>query len=189
MGTSIELCIGGVSLAYAKNRMGENFGFFFQEGDLCRRKTDSIDYKYLEEHPKEKECLAVAEETFVRTLARTVPRLQLLGMTLELARSEYEALVEEAYEISNYYESDEEKIEYLSFEEFCELACRYPVDSLKDAYVDFDTPERDMVAQGRFASYADLFNRIPLSDNSDSYWSEASFLSARVCILSAGSMI
>jgi hypothetical protein len=31
-----------------------DYGFLFQEGDLFRRKTDSIDYGYYEEHPEEK---------------------------------------------------------------------------------------------------------------------------------------
>lgn len=189
MGTSIELCIGGVSLAYAKNHMGEDFGFLFQKGDLFRRKSDAINYEYFEEHPEEKEQLVEAEEIFVRTLARTVPRLQLLGITLESARLEYEAVVEEAQEISSYDELDESKNEYLSFAEFCELACRFPLSDLESGYIEYDTPNRDIVAQGRFTADANLFERIPQTDNFDSFWSEVSFLSARVCILSAGSMI
>lgn len=43
--------------------------------------------------------------------------------------------------------------------------------------------------QGRFADHAERFARIPWAGNSDSYWSEASYLSAKVCILSAASML
>jgi hypothetical protein len=189
MGTSIELCIGNVSLAYSKNFMGEDYGFLFQEGDLFRRKTDSINYDYYEEHPEEKEELAEAEELFARTLSRILPRLEILGFTLEAARVEYQAVVAEAEEMSSYSELEESRKEYLTFEEFCNLACRYPLSDLKSGYIEYETPDRDIISQGRFAADIDVFKRIPWTDNSDSYWSEASFLSARVCILSAESML
>ena len=109
MGTSIELCIGNVSLSYSKNFMGEDYGFLFQEGDLFRRKTDSINYDYYEEHPEEKEELAEAEELFARTLSRILPRLEILGFTLEAARAEYQAVVAEAVEMSSDSELEEQK--------------------------------------------------------------------------------
>lgn len=125
MGTSIELCLGNVSLSYSKNHMGIDYGFLFQDGDLTRRKSESINYEYYEEHPEEKQELDEAEEVFARTLSRVLPRLNLLGFTLEAARSEYQALVAEAEEISNDIDIEESKKEYLTFEEFCNLACRY----------------------------------------------------------------
>lgn len=189
MGTSIELCIGNVSLSYSKNFMGEDYGFLFQEGDLFRRKNDSIDYDYLEEHPDEKEGLAEAEELFVRTLSRILPRLEILGFTLEAARAEYQAVVAEAAEISGSSELETSREDYLSFEEFCSLACRYPLGDLKSGYIEYETPGRDKIAQGRFAADIDEFERIPWTDNADSYWSESSFISARICILSAESML
>jgi hypothetical protein len=189
MGTSIELCIGKVSLSYSKNFVGEDYGFLFQEGDLFRRKTDSINYDYYEEHPEEKEELAEAEELFARTLSRILPRLEILGFTLEAARVEYQAVVAEAEEMSSYSELEESRKEYLTFEEFCNLACRYPLSDLKSGYIEYGTPDRDIISQGRFAADIDVFKRLPWTDNSDSYWSEASFLSARVCILSAESML
>lgn len=189
MGTSIELCIGNVSLSYSKNFIGEDYGFLFQEGDLYRRKTDAINNDYYEEHPEEKEELAEAEELFARTLSRILPRLEILGLTLEAARAEYQALVAEAEEISNHIDIEESKKEYLTFEEFCNLACRYPLGDLKSDYIEYDTPDRDIISQGRFAADIGVFERIPWYENSDSYWSEASFLSARVCILSAESML
>lgn len=189
MGTSIELCIGNVSLSYSKNFMGIDYGFLFQEGDLFRRKTDSIDYDYYEEHPEEKGELDEAEELFARTLSRILPRLEILGFTLEAARAEYQAVVAEAVDMDSYSELEEQKSEYLTFEEFCNLACRHPLSDLKSGYVEYETPGRDTLPQGRFAAEIDIFERIPRTDNSDSYWSETSFLSARVCILSAESML
>jgi hypothetical protein len=114
--------------------MGEDYGFLFQEGDLFRRKTASIDYDYYEEHPDEKEELAEAEELFARTLSRILPRLEILGFTLEAARAEYQAMVAEAAEMSTYSELGASKEDYLSFEEFCSLACRYPLGDLKSGY-------------------------------------------------------
>ncbi|WP_442499155.1 HEPN/Toprim-associated domain-containing protein [Methylobacter sp. sgz302048] len=189
MGTSIELCVGNVSLSYSKNFMGEDYGFLFQEDDLFRRKTDAINYDYYEEHPEEKEELAEAEELFARTLSRILPRLEILGFTLEAARAEYQAAVAEAEDISRYGGIEESKKIYLTFEEFCNLACRYPLGDLKSGYIEYETPDRDKIAQGRFAADIDKFERIPWTDNADSYWSESSFLSARVCILSAESML
>lgn len=169
--------------------MGEDYGFLFQGTDLCRRKTDAINYDYYEEHPEDKQELAEAEELFARTLSRIVPRLEILGCTLETARAEYQAVVAEAIEIESYSESEEPTNEYLTFEEFCNLACRYPLGDLTGGYIEYETPERDMLSQGRFAADIDEVKRIPWTDNSDSYWSETSFLSARVCILSAESML
>ena len=118
MGTSIELCIGNVSLSYSKNFMGMDYGFLFQEGDPFRRKTDSIDYDYYEEHPEEKEELGEAEELFASTLSSILPRLELLGFTLEAAHAEYQAVLAEAVEMDSYCELDEQKNEYLTFDEF-----------------------------------------------------------------------
>jgi len=165
--------------------MGEDYGFLFQEGDFFHRKTDSINYDYYEEHPEEKEELAEAEELFARTLSRILPRLEILGFTLEVARTEYQAVVAEAVK----KELEEPKKEYLTFEEFCSLACRFPLGDLKSGYIEYETPDRDKISQGRFFADIDVFKRIPWTDNAGSYWSETSFLAARVCILSAESML
>ena len=45
MGTEIQRQIAGVSLSYAKNHMGLDFGFLFQDGDATRRKLDGINYE------------------------------------------------------------------------------------------------------------------------------------------------
>lgn len=98
MGTSIELTVGGVSLDYAKNNMGHDYGYFFQSQDLARRPCNGIDY--YADHPEEEDELAESELSFVRPLSRVVPRLQILGHTLTTAKSEYEALAAESADIS-----------------------------------------------------------------------------------------
>lgn len=183
MGTSIELTIAGISLSYAKNNMGQDFGFLFQDGDETRRKLDGIDYEYYEEHPDESADLAEFEEVFARPLARVLPRLRLLGSTIETARAEYEAVIAEALEIDSYTTPPEES-NYLTFEEYCSLACRYPLSNLEDG-AEFDDDEK---AKGKLVSDED-FQRLTCTENSDMFWSEASYFSAKVAILSASSML
>src|SRR5690554_5759989 len=101
MGTSIELCVGKVSLSYSKNHMGIDYGFLFQDGDLTRRKSESIDYEYYEENPELKHEIEEAEETFARALCRVIPRLNILGYTLDAARAEYNLMLAEAEELSS----------------------------------------------------------------------------------------
>jgi hypothetical protein len=185
MGTEITLDVGHVSLAYAKNNMGNDYGFLFQEADLTRRRSDGINYEYYDEHPEEEGDLAEHELAFVRPLSRVLPRLHVLGFTLDLAREEYQDFLDEA----STYSFAEEGLRPLTFEEFCDLANRYPLASLASELIETDTPNRDTVAQGRFAAHASDFARLPRTDNSDFYWSESSYLSAMLCILSPSSML
>lgn len=185
MGTEIQLRIGNVSLSYAKNFMGEDFGYLFQPSDETRARSDGIDYEYYQEHPDD-EDLATSEATFLRPLSRVLPRIGLMGHTLGAARAEYQALIEEWTE---YNDEDANAVAPLAFEEFCDLACLFPVHSLASEYIKHNTPERDKVAQGRFSEFAEKFERVPPNDNSDTYWSESSYLSAKLCILSATSML
>jgi hypothetical protein len=189
MGTSIELTLAGVSLAYSKNFMGLDFGHLFQAGDLTRRRTSAIDYDYYKDHPAELAELEEAELTFVRPLSRVVSRLRVLGHTIELARVQYEAVVADALELTEGEEGADQGAGHLTFEEFCDLANMYPLTSLSTEYVDYDAAERDRMSQGRYAEHAALFDRLPWTDGQDLYWSESSYLSARVCILSAEAML
>lgn len=185
MGTEIELKVSGVSLDYAKNNMGNDYGFLFQEADLMRCRCDTINYDYYREHPDEEAELAESELGFVRPLSRVLPRLRVLGHTLEGARAEYQATLEGPHSLPDSLDPDE----VLTFEEFCSLANLYPLASLATKYIDFDTKEREVVAQGRFAAYASEFSRLPWTDNRVQYWSESSYLSEKICILSAPSML
>lgn len=188
MGTEINLTVGGISLSFSKNHMGIDFGYLFQEGDRTRRKMEEINYEYYQENPDEIADLEVAEMVFARRLDRIAPRLELLNHSLDAARAEYVAVVAETLEMASYSEPPEEP-SLLSFEEFCALACRYPLGALKDAYIEYETPDRGKVAQGRFADDADEFARLPGDRYNDLYYSEKSYLSARLCILSAEAML
>lgn len=188
MGTEINLTVGGISLSYSKNHMGIDFGYLFQECDRTRSKMEEINYEYYTENPDEIDDLEVSEMVFARKLDRIASRLELLNHSLDAARTEYEAAVAETLEMASYSDPPEEP-SLLSFEEFCALACRYPIAVLKDAYIEYETPDRAKVAQGRFAEDADAFARLPGDRYNDLYYSEKSYLSASLCILSAESML
>ena len=188
MGTEIRLTIGHVSLDYAKNDMGSDYGFLFQDGDLTQRRSDAINYEYYKNNPEEENEIAAHEAAFARPLRRVLPRLQLLGHTLNSARAEYQELLDSTMEMTD-DDAPEEAASLLTFEEFCSLACRYPLSTLASDYIDFDTPERAGVAQGRLANDRDDIGRLPWAGGSDSYWSEASYLSDRLRILSAPAML
>lgn len=108
MGTAIDLTVGGVSLSYSKNHMGLDFGHLFQKEDRARRKMEQINYDYYEENPDECLDLEVSEMVFARRLDRISPRLELLNHSLDTARPEYRAVVDETLEFVSYSESREE---------------------------------------------------------------------------------
>jgi hypothetical protein len=189
MGTSIELYAGNVSLSYSKNCIGQDFGVLFQDGDIAHRRQDQVNYDYYEEHPDERGDLLIAEEVFARKLFRIVPRLEILGFTLKSARDEYERLVVEAISLAN---SDEEvggQTNHLSFDEFCKLVSRYPLSSLNREYIPDESLEKEILTLGRFAADIKQISRLPVSHKLSSYWSEASFFSHCLCILSPQSML
>lgn len=188
MGTEINLTVGGISLSYSKNYMGIDYGHLFQECDRTRRTMQGINYEYYEENPDKIADLEESETVFARTLGRMAPRLELLNHSLETASAEYAAVLAEAIEMAS-YDEDEEPPSFLTFEEFCALACRYPISVLESAYIEWETPDRQKVAQGRFAADADEFARLPGDRFNDLYYSEKSYLSASLCILSAESML
>ena len=188
MGTEINLNVGGISLSFSKNHMGIDFGHLFQEIDRTRRKMDGINYEYFKDNPEEIADFELSEMVFARRLDRIVPRLELLNHSFDAARAEYQAVVAETLEMASYSEPPDEP-SLLSFEEFCTLACRYPLGMLKDAYIEHETPDRDKLAQGRFAEDAAEFARLPGDRHNDLYYSEKSYLSASLCILSAESML
>lgn len=188
MGTFIELTVGNVRLDWAKNTMGNDYGFLFQEEDLTRRHSEAIDYEYYEQHPEEASELEESELTLIRPLARVIPRLSLLGHTLEAARAEYQELITEQASISDEVGFLPGKTDYLTFEEFCKLANLFPLSSLTTNNESTDFLEGISIALGRFANL-DEISRLPWFGTNNEYWSESSFFSANVCILRPESML
>lgn len=182
MGTTISLEIAGVTLDAAKNHMGTDHGHLFQTGDLARRFSDQVDYTYYEDNPDE--VPDDSEEAFCRSLSRVLPRLGLLGSSLEEARMEYDALVEE--ERSFRHDSGEGKIDFLTFDQFCDFACRRPLTELMHD-TNFDATQETF--RDRFPDDPVLIARLPNPERDDLFWSEASYFGATTCILSAYSMM
>jgi len=185
LGTEIELTIGGISLDYSKNHMGIDHGFLFQEADRARCRADGIDYDYYEAHPEED--VSLAEAAFIRPLRRVLPRLNLIGYTIDTARAEYEAVVGEAHEAESEYAPIPPK-GFMSFDEFCEFCGRFSLDALDETYIEYEDPDRDLKSQGRFAVMTEEMQRIP-NGPPQMYWSERSFFGASVAVLSPYSML
>lgn len=183
MGTEIRLTVGGVSIAWAKNNAGDDHGFLFQEGDRARRHSEETDYEYCATHPEIN--LALREEALVRPLDRILPRLDLLGWTLDTARTEYNALLGAQSEIAEEVGVDTSDV--LTFDDFCALAGRYPLANLDDTYIERD-PMRDSAIKERFHADAAKMDRLPMFSGS-SYWSERSYFASKICILSPYSML
>jgi HEPN/Toprim N-terminal domain 1 len=167
--------------------MGSDHGVLFQKTDRCRIRSDQIDYEYVAQHPEED--VSVSETAFVRPLSRILPRLNLVGHTIDAAREEYEAIVRESLEIAEDDDSGCERNSLMSFDEFCAFVCRQPISSLDDTAVDYQLANRDEVAKGHLASDEAEISRIPRSDRSDLYWSERTYFGERVCILNPYSML
>ncbi len=190
MGTSIELELGGITLDYAKNHMGVDHGHLFQVSDRARRRRSGFvdDYEFAGE---DAEAQAREEAAFVRPLARVLPRLNLLGFTLESARREYESVVAEQLEQSSWeHQKDKTRVDYMSFDEFFRFCNRFNIADLDDTYIGGVSDDDEEQSRGRFNGMAMELERIP-RDVTENYlfWSERSFFGASVCILSAYSML
>ncbi|MBN8500915.1 MAG: hypothetical protein J0M19_07175 [Sphingomonadales bacterium] len=189
MGTEIDLTVGRITLDWSKNSKGIDHGILFQPSDLTRRKTDQIRYEYYAD--KSDEELAPNEATFARHLRNVLPRLNLLGHTLETARTEYEAAVVEAIEYSSYGdEPAKTSADYMTFEEFCAFSSQFRIDDLDTTYIDLDNrDEEDRLARGRFDALRGEFARIPHAEYDNTFWSERSYFGSEVNILSSYAML
>ena len=186
MGTLVFLQVGGVSIDWAKNGMGVDHGALFQEADRTRRPLQGEDPASLDD-PKDE--LSIAEAAFARPLERVVPRLDLLGYTLERARAEYEARVGDISDLEEQFELERPTSPLMTFDEYCEFLCQFPLLELDDTYIEFDTRTHDTRVRGRFVAFDGQIERIPVGHDSGSYWSEKSYFGARCCVLSPYSML
>ncbi|CAA7616138.1 HEPN/Toprim-associated domain-containing protein [Magnetospirillum sp. SS-4] len=184
MGTEIHLELGGLALSWAKNHCGPDHGALFQEGDRRAVRSDQIDYAYFQE---ENEDPTPMEMAFVRKLKQIVPRLDLLGFTLEQARSVYDHwAVQWKEEREANADSEGSPIpEPLSFKEYCTFANRQSVTELDDTFHDDNASLMSRTkCKGRFIDDEATLERIPCSfDHDDQYWSERSYFGSRINIL------
>lgn len=176
VGTIITLTVEGLDVTWSKNRRGPDHGALFQATDRSVLADEEV------EEGEDAEGFEAAHMGFQRKLRDVVPRLELLGYTLDRARNEYDAWVEEWREDRETMWDDEDKaVEPMSFDEFFSFVCRYPVGSLDNHY---DEKTGDEERKGRFNEEAALLKRIPRGwDHDDGYYSERSFFGTFVNIL------
>jgi len=187
VGTEIDLTIAGITLEWSKNMMGADHGFLFQAGDLTRRMSDQVRYEETDGHEQH-------DAAFVRRLGRVIPRLDLLGHSIDSARIAYEQAVGDATQMAAEMTSIELPNEFMSFEEFGAFCRRYPLSDLDDRDVVPGSEEEAKMPPGRFAAHADEIRRIPCEP--DYYpWlamqgrSERGYLGSKVFVLDAYSML
>lgn len=165
MGTEISLDVGGATIDWSKNHRGVDHGALFQLADKSRTFSDQIDYDYFTE--KDDPDLVLMETGFSKPLKDVVPRLELLGYSLEKAEAEYDRAVSECMESLDYsieYMTDEQvahaEKDIMSFAEFVEFVKQHAIAELDDTFISFDTEDAKKKLKGRFTS--DVFTkRIP----------------------------
>ena len=183
VGTEINLELGGLSLSWSKNHRGPDHGALFQEIDRGSVRSNQIDYDHFRD---QNEDPASMEMAFVRKLKQAVPRLELLGFTLEQARSAYDRWTGECRKEREALADPEDPPipQSLSFEDFCAFANRWPVTELDDTFRGNETAIGSKNLKGRFIEHETTIERIPRSsDHDDLSWSERSYFGNRINIL------
>jgi hypothetical protein len=173
MGTEIYLTVGGVIVDWSKNRRGRDHGVLFQPPDRMRKAPEP-------DGEVGDDLNSPDGWRFARSLRSTVPRLELLGYTVDTAKAEYEQALDEWL---SYHEEDEGgPPQRLEFDGFVEFMRRHPLPQLDDTFItNVDKASEDKIRE-RFARDAAL-GRIPKNDESGTGYSEASYFGSLVCIL------
>lgn len=177
MGTVISLKVGGLTVDWSKNNSGADHRSLFQESDRMRMTTENDD--------DEVDSVGYEYDALARPLSRIIPRLNLLGSTIETARDEYNALLVEYSDVA--ISIGKESNGTMSFDEFCEFVGRYSIETLDDTYV-FGNEKSVRDVRGRFREVETDINRLP-NFGGDIFWSEKSYFASRICCLSAYSML
>ncbi|NSL53552.1 HEPN/Toprim-associated domain-containing protein [Uliginosibacterium aquaticum] len=180
MGTEIDLTVGHVMVDWSKNSRGYDHGALFQMSDLTHIHSDQTNYEYCEEHGVDTEP---AERALSRSLKSVVPRLELLGFTLDATKSAYEALLAEYLEYQNdiLEMNGANSPAPLPFTEFIEFLTRHPLESLDSTFVEgFGSEDRARI-RSRFVSDP-AHDRIPQMEQSDGY-SESSYFGSLIGFL------
>jgi hypothetical protein len=149
LGTEITLDVGGVSLTYSKNFRGIDHGSLFQEQDRKSVRGEQIDYDYFEETG---ESPVAMEMALSRPLKDVVPRLQLLGFSLERVKREYERTAEAWREERRSLADDEQDAlpDLMSFDEFRQFVTQHPLRSLDETFISGTGKANEARVRGRF---------------------------------------
>ncbi|MCP5347358.1 MAG: HEPN/Toprim-associated domain-containing protein [Gammaproteobacteria bacterium] len=174
MGTEISLDIDGMPITFSKNSRGIDHGELFQEVDRT--------WNYSEET---RSVSPIGDDdgtdgmgrAFCAPLQKVVPRLELLGFTLERLKRDYQSYSKA------WHESEDIPLQDLmDFSEYLSFVTAYPLSSLDDTFVSSVSPE-GAEAKGRFQDES-LLKRIPGYDPFEIHaYSEKSFFSSIIEIL------
>jgi hypothetical protein len=177
MGTMITLDVAGMSIDWSKNSIGNDHSSLFQAGDVKRVRSDQINYEYFVERGESPEAMEMA---LTRQLKDIVPRLQLMGFTIQNAKSEYDEVARKYQEDQTFLEDDEEPIDLMTFDQFCAFVIAHPIADLASKFVESLDEEE---IRGRFADEK-ITSRIPRTDyDDDSSYSERSYFGKIISIL------
>jgi len=190
VGTEITLEVGGLTLDWNKNHRGSDHGILFQEKDRKRVRSEKIDYEYFAESGEDPGPMEMA---FCRSLAEIVPRVELLGFSLENIKRTYQNCAEnwreELVTLTNWRKeqgnlSDDQEEEavhdLMSFDEFCAFVTTYPLQELDSKFI---SPRDQMQPQGRFTNEIEK-RRLPHYSPHDTLaYSERSYFGALIGFL------
>jgi hypothetical protein len=182
VGTEITLEVARLALDWSKNSRGADHGMLFQEKDRQRTHSDQINYDHFRENDEDPGPMEMA---FCRPLREVVPRIELLGFTLDQVRREYERTAETSREQSLAIadEEDEPAPNLMSFAEFCAFATAYAVQTLDDTFVSSVNAGGEAQVKGRFGDTS-VTQRLPHFSPYNSHgYSERSYFGSLIGIL------
>ncbi|HEX3672709.1 MAG TPA: HEPN/Toprim-associated domain-containing protein [Rhizomicrobium sp.] len=137
MGTAITLEVGGMTLDYSKNHRGNDHGPLFQDSDRQRFHSYEVVRRAGADDEDNEQSKPVG---FRRTLGDTVPRLKLLGYSIESAAEEYAAVCEAVLEDREFFEQEglQTTLDIMSFIEFRAFVTTHALADLSDEFVSLD---------------------------------------------------
>ena len=159
VGTIISLRVAGTDIACTKNGPGQNYGPLFQGNDRTHLRSEQFAYDGVDPNDPE---LAREELAFARRLSGLVPRLELLGFTLEQVEAEYSQAVQEHEEQAEALDQESEgrSPRLMTFPEFCAFVSNHPIGELDGTFVGGMDGDAKRRREGRFFGEA-LEQRIP----------------------------
>jgi len=183
MGTVISLEVAGVEVCWSKNNMGIDHGPLFQPKDRKRIKSDQVNY---DEYDWDDAELAKMEISFVKKLKDIIPRIELMGITLDRVRKEYELASVESDDLLEYMESQElgDSSRSMDFDSFLNIIQTINLASLDGVY-DPNSVDKEPADYGKSFIDKESIKAIPHYDPQDwMVYSEKSLVSSLVGFLS-----
>lgn len=175
MGTEITLEVCGLAIDWSKNARGIDHGMLFQAKDRKRLHSDQVNYDYFREHNEDP---GLMEMSFCKPLKEVIPRIELLGFTLDQVQREYENCAEFWREECQDEDNDAEKSvqDLMTFAEFCEFATSHSLASLDDTFISSSDARSESQILGRFSDMT-VTRRLPYFSALEKfgYYSERSY--------------